>query len=118
MATYRVIKNTPLSTGQVQGDLVDGARFKPPVLDALIKSGALTEAAMPPLSELPGWATRAPRLASIGVLLVSDLLDADTVTMKAIKKEFKYKTNAPIKKWQGEALEWIKPASKLPVKRS
>jgi len=117
MATYRVIKQTPLSTGHKQGDLVDGARFKPPVLDALIKSGALSEAAMPPLSELPGWATRAPRLASIGVLLVSDLLDADTVTMKAIRSEFRYKTNAPIRKWQAEALEWLKPAAIKPVKR-
>lgn len=117
MATYRVIKSTPLSTGHRQGDLVDGGRFKPPVLDALVKSGALCEASMPPLSELPGWATRAPRLAELGVLLVSDLVEADADTIKAIKAEFKYRTNAPIKKWQDEALEWLKPAAKKPVKR-
>lgn len=117
MTTYRVIKKTPLSTGQTYGELVDGSRFKENVLNALLDSGAISEVFMPPLSELPGWETRAPRLALLDVVKVQDLLEATPETFEAIKKEFRYKTNAPIVKWQEEALKWLIPATEKRKRR-
>jgi len=118
MTTYRVIKRTPLSTGQEQGDLVDSSRFKQSTLDRLIISGTIAEVFMPPLAELPGWAGRAARLEPLGIVTVNDLIESDAETIKAIKKEFKYRTITPIKRWQEEALQWLKPAKSKPIKRS
>lgn len=101
MAIYRVLKN--LSTGHRKGDLVDGDQFK--ALDILVKVRALAEAKSPPLSELPGWATRAEKLNTIGIVTIQDFLDAD---MEKVAKLFNHKRTSTSKKWQKEVEQYLR----------
>jgi hypothetical protein len=107
MTLYRVLR--PLSTGHEVGDLVEGEQFKK--LDALIRVNALSEVASPPLTELPGWTTRADTLLAYGIITVSDFLGADDETLK---EAFNYKTTRTINKWREEIKEWVvwKPKKK------
>lgn len=97
---YRVLR--PLSTGHEPGQLVDGERFKK--LDALIEVNALAPVSFPPLSELPGWKTRAKKLAAENVVTVQDFLDAEEGTLKRI---FGHKTTRVISKWKKEVKDWL-----------
>lgn len=117
MATYRMIKRTPLSTGQVEGDLISENVFKAQTLKTLVDKGVLVLVSMPPLAELPGWSIRAEKLAKLGVITIDDLLDADEGKLREIRGEFHYKTNVPIDKWKSEAMMWLKPAAKAQPKR-
>lgn len=100
MKLYRVLK--PLSTGHGPGELVDGARFKQ--LDTLVEVNALAPVSYPPLSVLPGWETRAEKLAEAGIVTIQDFLDAGDQTLKEI---FNHKTTRAIGKWRGELRKWL-----------
>jgi len=112
MAVYRWIKRTPSDTGLRKGDVFDSSDFAPGVLDSLIRSGAVTPASTPPLSQLAGWTKRSARLEEIGIVSVGDLIEADSDTLDKIKDHFGYKTRNTIKKWQDEARAAVRPAQK------
>jgi hypothetical protein len=103
MSLYRVLR--PLSTGEKpeDGKLVDGARFKG-ALPALVKARALSEVKPPPLSELPGWTTRAEKLAAAGVVTAVDFLEADD---GLLKEALNHKTTRSINKWREELKGWL-----------
>ena len=102
MANYRVLR--PLTTGHVIDDIVDGARFSPPVLEALLRVRALAEVRPPPLSQLPGWGERAAKLREIGVITVPDFLRADD---DEVRRLFNYKRTSTVVKWKKRAEEWL-----------
>ncbi|UCC74288.1 MAG: hypothetical protein JSV86_06955 [Gemmatimonadota bacterium] len=101
MSLYRVLR--PLSTGHEPGDIVDGKRFKA-ALAALVKARALAEVKPPPLSELPGWTTRAEKLADAGVVTAVDFLEADDGLLKEI---LNHKTTRSINKMRDELRGWL-----------
>jgi len=50
----------------------------PPVtLEILLRKGDIAPIATPPLTVLPGWKVRAPKLATIGVETVEQFLETD-----------------------------------------
>ena len=100
MSVYRVLR--PLSTGHEPGDLVDGTQFKG--LDALVEARALAEVKPPPLSELPGWTTRAEKLGGEGIVTAVDFLEADD---ELLKEALNYKTMRNINKWREELKGWL-----------
>ena len=69
----------------------------------LMAVGAVSEAAPPPLAELPDWGGRAERLAQVGIHDAAQFLEADPET---IAKAMKVKA-ATIVRWQGEARKWL-----------
>lgn len=101
---YRVLK--PLSTGHKVGDLSDGNEFKDEIIDILLNVNAISPIQSPPLSEIPGWRTRAEKLEKIGVITVQDFLEADP---NMIKDLFNYKTLYSTRKWMDELKTWVSP---------
>lgn len=97
---YRVLRK--LSTGHEKGDLVDGSRFKQ--LEVLVGAGALSAVKPPPLSELPGWTTRAEQLEPYNIITVNDFLEADD---ELLREALNYKTLRNINRWRGELKEWL-----------
>jgi len=100
LALYRVLKK--LDTGHMPGDVLDGRRFK--ALGKLVAANVLVKARTPPLTELPGWATRAHRLRGIGIKTVEDLLDMDP---QRGTKLFGHKRDLTFIKWVQEARSWL-----------
>ena len=100
MKLYRALKR--LDTGHKPGQLVDGGRFKH--LDKLVAAKALAEVASPPLSEVPGWTTRAEQLKPHGVVTIADFLEADDGTLK---EAFNHKTTRSITRWREELKGWL-----------
>jgi hypothetical protein len=102
MTLYRVLR--ALTTGHVPDDVVDGSRFSPRVLEALLRVRALAEVRPPPLSQLPGWGERAAKLRTIGVVTARDLLEADD---DEVRRLFNYKRTSTVVKWKKQAEEWL-----------
>jgi hypothetical protein len=100
---YRVLR--PLSTGHRPDDIVSGARFKPGILKVLLEKEALAEVRPPPLSELPGWETRAEKLKEIGIVTVRDLLEADD---DEVRRLFNRRRTSTVAKWKTEAEKWLR----------
>ncbi len=72
----------------------------------LIDCGAIAPIHAPPLSELPGWESRADRLQAAGISSVVDLLaatDIDAISEMAGVRP------ATIRRWQREAAAWLMP---------
>ena len=99
---YRVRKL--LSTGHQPGDVVQGTDFREGVAEILVEKEMLVEVSTPPLSQLPGWRTRAKALARAGIITVQDLLDTEE---EAIRKAVEHKTTRAVKKWKQEAVKWL-----------
>lgn len=105
MIAYRVLKH--LDTGHVPGDVLDGRMFN--ALGKLVAAGALVKAKTPPLTELPGWATRAGKLRGVGIVTIEDLLDMDPQEGTRL---FKHKRASTFIKWVEEAKSWLLTPSK------
>lgn len=104
---YRMVKHTPLSTGQKYGDIIKDGELSANTLARMLASGTLVRVSTPPLSELPEWEKRADILAIANIFTVSHLLEADVSNLaRSIKKPAKI-----IKQWQDEALAWLNPPS-------
>jgi len=97
---YRVLKH--LDTGHVPGDVLDGRMFR--ALDKLVAAGALAKARTPPLTELPGWTTRAEMLREIGIVTIENLLDMDPQRGTEL---FNHKRDSTFVKWTEEAKSWL-----------
>ena len=100
MIVYRVLKH--LDTGHVPGDILDGRIFR--ALDRLVAVGALAKAGTPPLTELPGWTTRAEKLREIGIVTIEDLLGMDPQQGMEL---FNHKRILTFVKWVEEAKSWL-----------
>ena len=111
MKRYTVIRQ--LSTKQTIGSIVSESDFKPGVAEILVQKRALAPVHTPPLSELPGWGRRSKVIGPLGIITVSQFLDADD---EQVARLFKYKAST-IQKWKREAQEWI-TASQPARKRS
>ena len=100
MIVYRVLKQ--LDTGHMPGDILDGRMFM--ALGKLVAVDALAKAKTPPLTELPGWATRAEKLQRIGIVTVEDLLGMDPQRGTEL---FRHKRASTFIKWIEEAKSWL-----------
>ena len=82
MALFRVL--VALSKG---GTVIPAGSFtrlewlKPAQQAVMSEVGAVSEVATPPLEMLPGWSTRAAKLAAVGIVDVVQFLEADTETI-------------------------------------
>lgn len=104
---YRMVKHTPLSTGQKYGDIIKDDELSSSTIQKMLSSGTLVRVSTPPLSELPEWEKRADILVRAEIITVTQLLEANVTELaKAIKKPVKI-----IKQWQDEALAWLTPPS-------
>lgn len=103
---YRVISNTPLSTGHKKGDLISADNFKPAVLRRLLAKNIISPVASPPLIEIPGWTKRAEKLADLGIETAQQFLDADD---SILKLALKLRSNTVIPRYKREILDWLKP---------
>jgi hypothetical protein len=102
---YRMVKHTPLSTGQKYGDILKDGDLQPSTIQRMLDSGTLIKVSAPPLGEFPEWEKRAELLLTAGIVTASDLAEADV-------NELAGKINRSvriIKQWQGEALTWLTP---------
>ena len=100
MLLYRVLKH--LDTGHKPGDILDGRQFT--ALGKLVTAGALAKARTPPLTELPGWTTRAEKLRRIGIVTVEDLLGMDPQRGTEL---LRHKRTSTFIKWVEEAKSWL-----------
>lgn len=104
---YRMIRHTPLSSGQKYGDILRDGDLSARVIDKLLQSGTLVRVSTPPLSELPQWEKR-PELAALArvhVITIEDLIRADENKLaKVIKKSVR-----TIRQWKEEATQWLNP---------
>ena len=64
----------------------------------LVDVGAVAEARLPPLKELPGWSYRGARLENLGISTVGDLLAADNDKLAG---ELDYKPST-VARWKRE----------------
>lgn len=107
---YRMVRHTPLSTGQKYGDIIRDGDLNPAVIQKMLSSGTLLRVNTPPLSELPEWDKQAGLLAGTNVLTIRDLLDVDVNELaRKIKRPARI-----IKQWQDEALAWLNPPQNEP----
>lgn len=76
---YRILDDLVFSdrTRYEKGQVLALREVKKEVLDALLVSGAVSEAHTPPLNVLPGWQKKAEVLEAVGVTTISDLVEAD-----------------------------------------
>jgi hypothetical protein len=100
---YRHTRRTPLSSGQRQGDIIQDGDLKPKTIQALLSAGTLVRVSTPPLSELPGWKTRAKLLAKAGIITVQDFIEADKAKLIKVTK----KTATTVNRWKAEAKKAI-----------
>lgn len=107
---YRMVKHTPLSTGHTYGDIIKDGELSPSTIARMLASGTLVRVTTPPLSELPDWDKRADILRAVGVITITNLIEANVIDLaKSIKRPAKI-----IKQWQDEALAWLNPPSNEP----
>lgn len=104
---YRMVRNTPLSTGQKKGEIIKDGELKPEIIQRFLASGTLTRVETPPLTELPEFEDRAATLAKAEVVTIQDLAEANVTGLaKSLGK-----STRSIKQWQDEALAWLSPPS-------
>lgn len=82
MAIYRIHRdlakgNTHIAAGSLCS--LDG--MGEAAIDKLVSLGIISRIAPPPLSEIPGWATRAARLKTVGIIDVEEFLEADAALL-------------------------------------
>lgn len=106
---YRMVKHTPLSSGQKYGDILKDGDISAAAIQKMLASGTLVRVSTPPLSELPGeWDKRTAALMMCGVVTIQNLIEADTTELaRKLKRPARV-----IKQWQDEALAWLNPPSK------
>lgn len=109
MLWYRVIKKTPLSSGLSKGQTFPESQYPADVLGGLIANKAVALVATPPIVELAGWSKRAAKLETIGVVSVSDLLNASDEKKAEITDLFNHKSAQTVDKWQTEVQRAIEP---------
>ena len=78
--------------------------LKAPAIKRLIDCGAVAPVSPPPLSILPGWVTRAEKLAPLGITDVVELLQANS---DELRRALGYKRAATIDGWKREARTFI-----------
>jgi len=100
----RVAKN--LSTGERAGDVVADDHFPNHIANALLRKGALTRMASPPLAEIEGWTLRASKLRVAGIITVEHFLDAPPERVVAA---LGHKTDRAYKQYRAELLAISRP---------
>jgi hypothetical protein len=84
MTTYRALSN--LSGVARRGELTPLTHLNAEQIAKLERVGAIARIGAPPLSELPGWAIRAGKLAKVDILTAEELLEAPLeVIVKALR---------------------------------
>lgn len=106
MPMYRVLRDLSGKNGEriaQLGQLSSLPSVKPGSISVLLQVGAIAEVQPPPLSILPGWATRAKRLEALGIITVNDFVDAETDTLRRM-----FRASAlTIEGWKEEAKNWL-----------
>ena len=101
MALYRALRRM---TGVAQrGELTTLGHLNEEQIAKLIRVGAVAPISAPPLSELPGWASRAGKLAKIDILDVEQLAEAD---LKVIGKALRVKEETAAR-YQAEVKQYL-----------
>lgn len=102
---YRVLKDLSFGDQTVpRGGLVRGSKLAAGTAERLVERGALAPVAAPPVEVLPGWKTRAKRLAAIGLVDAAQVVEADpaeiarSVGVQVVTAEH----------WQSDAEAWLR----------
>lgn len=101
MALYRALSK--LSNGADYGQLTRLEHLTPEQIAKLEQVGAVARISAPPLAELPDWASRAGKLAKVGIVDAEQLLDAD-ITVISHALHVKAETAA---RYQNEVQAWL-----------
>ena len=102
---YRLIRRTPLSTGQQYGDIIRNGDLSQTAIDTMLASGTLVRVTVPPLSEIPVFEERSDILIRAGIRTLGDLIDATSADLAS--KINKSVTTA--RRWQAEAIKCLEP---------
>lgn len=110
MAIYRVVKdlwcgNKPGARDGVlyAGSISDLGWLSAEQVGRLMAVGAISRPATPPLAVLPGWKLRAGRLQQVGIMTVSDFLEADPA---AVAEHMEVKSET-VDKWRESAMNAV-----------
>ena len=103
MALYRVLRNG--SNCLKRGDIISGNQFTEGEIEALVRVGALSEVAPPPISEIDGWEKRAAKLDKIGVFTVGQFLEGDVREIASALRV----SQATVRRWKQGFIEELQP---------
>lgn len=102
---YRYVRRVPLDTGHKYGDIIKDGDIPDKSIRRFLESGTLVKVSTPPLSEVPAFEDRVATLEAVGVVMISDLVQANPSQLaKKIRK-----TAATVRRWQHEAVRWLAP---------
>lgn len=102
---YRWIRQTPLDTGHKYGDVLKDGDLPAKSIARFLETGSLVRVSSPPLAEIPAFEERAETLEPAGVVMISDLVEANATELaKKINK-----SASTVRRWQSEAMQWLAP---------
>ena len=104
MAMFRVL--VALSKGTTiipAGSFTRLEWLRPAQQDVMVETGAVSEVAAPPLEMLPGWSTRAAKLALVGIVDVVQFLEADTETLRDVL----HRKAETVESYRRELYSWL-----------
>jgi hypothetical protein len=108
MAYYRILRDLSKGNKIVKtGQITSLAGLPQATVDKLEKVGAIAEVSPPPLSELPGWQTRAVKLADTGIITATQFLELKDYEI--VKKLFRVKDET-VEAWKKQITDiWLAP---------
>ena len=111
MALYRTVQRIALGEETIQaGQLLSGRRLSERSAQALLRRGAISRVAAPPLAVLPGWKLRGKRMESLGIVDAGQMLEADADEVA------RHMGVSPglVKRWQEDVARWLAPPDTKP----
>lgn len=108
MAYYRILRDLSKGNKIIKiGQITSLSGLPQATLDRLAEVGAIAEVSPPPLSELPGWQTRAAKLEATGIITATQFLELKDYEL--IKKLFRVKDET-IEAWKKQITDiWLSP---------
>lgn len=105
MALYRTLRSLNHHGKRIERDRVLILTWPPETIDKLIEVGSLARVSPPPLTELPGWKTRAGKLVSHDILDAGQFLEAEEAKLARALR------NRPetIRRLKAEVIRWLQP---------
>jgi hypothetical protein len=105
MALYRTLRSLNHNGNRIERDRVLTLTWAQETIDRLVEVGALARISPPPLSELPGWKTRAGKLASHDILDAGQFLEAEEAMLtKALRCRID-----TVQRLKEEVARWLQP---------
>lgn len=102
---YRTLRSLNHDGKRILRDRIISPTWPASTIDKLLEIGVLARVSTPPLTEIPGWETRAKKLVAHDILNAEQFLEADDVLLA------KWLKNKPVtvKRLKTEVNRWLQP---------